>query len=88
MFEDKYYRCRNISEDPENSFLMAPRDVAYILENAGIKYIVHSHCDVPAIPSDTDHRIMSFFVYDWIIYSCTKDTIIDKRKYDRTGKEI
>lgn len=83
-----YYKCGNVSEAPETSFIISPRDMADMLEIGEIDYIVHSHCNSEATLSISDSKIMGYFSADWIIYSCIEGKIVDKKIYDRTGKEI
>ena len=39
----KYWRCRNIAEDPEQDFVIEPRDYAVAAMYGRVEAIVHSH---------------------------------------------
>lgn len=88
IINDKYYKCNNISETPETSFIIDPKDMADMLDIGEIDYIVHSHCNSEATLSVSDSIAMGYFSSNWIIYSCINGKIMDKKTYDRTGKEI
>jgi proteasome lid subunit RPN8/RPN11 len=84
-----YHRCKNIADDPYNNFIIAPKDLADIQDKGyNIDYIVHSHCNSSAEASIIDLKMMSYLEYKWIIYSCIDGKIVDRKIYDRTGKEI
>ena len=39
----QYWRCRNIAEDPEQDFVIEPRDYAVAAMYGEVEAIVHSH---------------------------------------------
>ncbi len=39
----RYWRCRNIAEDPEQDFVIEPRDYAIAAMYGKVEAIVHSH---------------------------------------------
>ncbi len=39
----RYWRCRNIAEDPEQDFVIEPRDYAVAAMYGKVEAIVHSH---------------------------------------------
>ena len=49
----RYWRCRNIAEDPEQDFVIEPRDYAVAAMYGKVEAIVHSHpMGGPASPAD------------------------------------
>ena len=88
IIKGKYYRCKNIAENPEYSFIMDTRDLSNAMDIGTIEYIIHSHINDSAKASLEDIRYMSYFSANWIIYSCTNNKITEKKVYDRFGKEI
>lgn len=48
-----YVRCRNEAEGRGN-FIMAPADFAAAEDRGEIVRVVHSHADIPPVPSDAD----------------------------------
>lgn len=43
VVDGKYWRCRNIADDPERDFIMDPRDYAVASFYGKVESIVHSH---------------------------------------------
>ncbi len=70
---DKYWRCRNVSENPELDFELHPRDyVAASLYGGKIQAIVHSHPKGGG-PSDFDKQNQENSKKTWCIYSVPDD---------------
>jgi len=66
-----YYKCKNISTD-NNTFIMCPEDFANAEDMGTIEYIIHSHINLPCIPSETDKAMCSRSGLPWIIFSYPK----------------
>ena len=43
VVDGQYWRCRNIADNPENDFVLDPRDYATARTFGSIESIVHSH---------------------------------------------
>jgi len=64
---EKYYPCRNISLEPENSFELHPEDYSQACDLGEITKIVHSHPKNFALPSEWDMNSIEKGNVPWII---------------------
>lgn len=66
---EKYFPCRNVSLEPEQTFTIDPDDWV-IAEDAGaIIGVFHSHVSDSAKPSQTDKKFASLMSVAWHIYA-------------------
>jgi proteasome lid subunit RPN8/RPN11 len=63
-----YFPCRNIADDPENSFVIDPVDYARAMALGAIEAIVHSHPQGTPI-SHYDYRACMQTKIRWYVYS-------------------
>ena len=72
IVDGKYWRCKNIAENPEEDFALDPSD--YILaDRAGeIQGVVHSH-PPGTPPSPLDEEVAEFTGLPWYIYLIPTD---------------
>lgn len=62
--EDGVYQVGNIHEDPENFFKVSGKDTL-IAKQAGLRAVIHSHCDRPHVPSEMDMRCQIMMGIPW-----------------------
>jgi proteasome lid subunit RPN8/RPN11 len=72
IVDGKYWRCRNIADDPTEDFVLDPRDYAMASFYGKIEGIVHSH-PRGGIASAVDHRSCSQTDLPWYIWSMPDD---------------
>jgi len=65
----KYVPCTNVYEKPEESFIIDPKEYAKASDRGLIKYIVHSHPNADATPSEVDKEECNKSGIPWIIVS-------------------
>lgn len=63
-----YTPCRNVAKDHDH-FVMDPEDYARVEEAGAVTGIVHSHCYVPATPSEADLVGCEASGVPWTIYA-------------------
>lgn len=66
--KEKYFKCKNIAVNDYN-FIMDPKDYAMAEDEGEILSIVHSHCNIPATPSQADLVSCEKFGKPWVIIS-------------------
>lgn len=64
---ERYFRCANISSDPQNQFTMSPDDFAVADDQGEITHIAHSHIHLPPIPSEADRVSCEATGLPWVI---------------------
>lgn len=64
----KYWRCRNIADDPERDFIMNPKDYAVASFYGKVEAIVHSH-PLGGTASGCDKKSCTGTGKVWHIYS-------------------
>ena len=62
-----YRACRNIAEHPNQHFLIDPEDYAVAEDEGEVVAIVHSHVNLPPIPSQADRVGCEASGLPWII---------------------
>jgi proteasome lid subunit RPN8/RPN11 len=68
VVDGKYWRCRNIADNPENNFVLNPKDFATARVYGKVQSIVHSHPQGgPA--SEADLKAQKQSQLTWHIYS-------------------
>jgi len=68
IVDGKYWRCRNIADDPTQDFVLDPRDYAVASFYGKIEAVVHSHPQ-GGIASAVDHRSCLETKMPWHIWS-------------------
>jgi|TARA_R100000084_G_scaffold32111_2_gene12380 proteasome lid subunit RPN8/RPN11 len=68
VVDGRYWRCRNISDEPQNDFVIDPRDYAAASLYGDIDGIVHSH-PLGGAASDCDKNSCTVTGKVWHIYS-------------------
>lgn len=76
--KEKYVPCRNIAEDPESHFVMAPEDYAAAEDQGEIVLLIHSHPDAHCRPSEADKIMCEATGLKWQIFSVYTDLITNK----------
>lgn len=66
---ERYFPCRNLSEKPEDDFLLCPEDYAAAEDWGTITAIVHSHPDATTQPSELDKAQCDVTELPWHIVS-------------------
>lgn len=66
--KEKYFACRNLAAG-NGQFELDPRDWAKAEELGDIVTVVHSHCDLPPIPSEADRVSCEITGLPWVIVS-------------------
>lgn len=67
-----YVRCRNICEDPEQHFVLEPRDYLRASLTGTIIAVIHSHPDGQP-PSELDRKACQQSGLPWHIYQLPQD---------------
>ena len=67
--DEHYFPCRNLSNDPNEQFILNPKDFAAAEEQGVITAIVHSHPDATTQPSHLDRAMCDDSGVPWIIVS-------------------
>ena len=67
-----YYPCKNISDTPENTFAIHPKDFLKARSKGKLQYIVHSH-PAGGLASKTDINACKATKLKWYIYRNTLD---------------
>jgi len=70
--EQKYLRCRNICETPEQHFILDPRDYLRASLCGTILAIIHSHPQGQQ-PSEADRKACQQSRLPWFIYQLPQD---------------
>lgn len=68
IVDGKYWRCRNIADDPTEDFVMDPRDYALASFYGKVEGVVHSH-PRGGTASAVDRRSCSQTDLPWYIWS-------------------
>jgi proteasome lid subunit RPN8/RPN11 len=64
--------CKNVSDDPEYRFVIAPEDFAAAEDVGEVMAVWHSHTDEPSAPSETDIYACNSLGLTWFIGSVSK----------------
>ena len=72
VVNDIYYPCKNISDTPENTFAIHPKDFLKARSKGKLQYIVHSH-PAGGLASKTDINACKATKLKWYIYRNTLD---------------
>ena len=68
VVNDSYFPCRNIANDPENTFVISPVDYGRAMMSGEIEAIVHSHPQGTPV-SDYDRKACRQSKMPWHVYS-------------------
>jgi proteasome lid subunit RPN8/RPN11 len=68
IVDGKYWRCRNIADNPERDFMMSPADYAMAALFGKIEAVVHSH-PMGGPASDADRMACAGTKVPWHIWS-------------------
>ena len=68
VIDGRYWRCRNIADDPEQDFVMNPTDYAKAALSGRVEAVVHSH-PMGGPASETDRRSCTGTRIPWHIWS-------------------
>ena len=68
VVDDKYIPCRNIANDPENTFVISPVDYAHAMFVGTIEAVVHSHPQGTPV-SEHDRKACKQTKIPWHVYS-------------------
>lgn len=68
VVNDSYFPCRNIADDPENTFVISPVDYGRAMLIGEIKAVVHSHPQGTPV-SDYDRKACGQSKMPWYVYS-------------------
>ena len=63
----RFLPCRNINPDPADNFTLDPLDYAAAEDAGEIVAVFHSHCNLPATPSEADRVACEATGLKWII---------------------
>ena len=66
---ERYFRCRNIADDPHEHFVLSPEDYAQVEDWGTVTGIVHSHPDATTQPSELDKAQCDAMLLPWHIFS-------------------
>ena len=72
VVNDIYYPCKNISDTPEDTFAIHPKDFLKARSKGKLQYIVHSH-PAGGLASKTDINACKATKLKWYIYRNTLD---------------
>ena len=72
VVNDIYYPCKNISDTPEDTFAIHPKDFLKARSKGKLQYIVHSH-SAGGLASKTDINACKATKLKWYIYRNTLD---------------
>ena len=72
VVNDIYYPCKYISDTPENTFAIHPKDFLKARSKGKLQYIVHSH-PAGGLASKTDINACKATKLKWYIYRNTLD---------------
>lgn len=65
----QYFPCRNVADDPKNSFIIHPEDWAFAEDSSEVVSVVHSHINISPTPSEVDKVGCEKSQLPWIIIS-------------------
>ena len=68
IVDGKYVPCRNIADDPENTFVISPVDYARAMLSGTIEAVVHSHPQGTPV-SEHDRKACKQTKIPWYVYS-------------------
>ncbi len=68
VVDGRYWRCRNIAEDPEQDFVINPRDYAMAALYGKVEAVVHSH-PMGGFASEADKLACAGTKVPWHIWS-------------------
>ena len=66
---ERYFPCRNIADDPQEHFVLAPEDFARVEDWGTVTGIVHSHPDATTQTSELDKAQCDAMLLPWHIFS-------------------
>ena len=72
VVNEKYYPCKNISDTPEKSFAIHPKDFLKARSKGQLQYIIHSHPNGEPV-SEIDIKACKATKLKWYIYKNTTD---------------
>ena len=70
-----WVECKNVSDDPENNFLIAPSEYLEVESKGKIVGCWHTHCDIPPNASDADKQGCINTQVPWFIGSVYKEGV-------------
>ena len=73
----KYVPCKNVSNTPEEDFIIPTFDYAYAEDLGEIVAIVHSHPKGSSKPSQTDIASQKAHGIDWLIIGLNNNSMVD-----------
>lgn len=86
---ERYVPCRNLAAEPNDQFVLSPRDYAGAEDEGEVVSIVHSHPDVPARPSEADLVQCEASGIPWVIVSVMpgeeRPEVVDTRVVEPHG---
>jgi proteasome lid subunit RPN8/RPN11 len=62
-----YLKCRNVADAPNDYFRIHPEDYAYAEDLGELRYVVHSHPNASANPSEADRVMCTASGVPWLI---------------------
>lgn len=65
--KERYFPCRNISDNPNDEFTIHPSDYAAAEKLGEITAIAHSHIHIPPVPSGADRAACEATGLPWVI---------------------
>lgn len=68
VVDGRYWRCRNIADDPEQDFVMNPADYARAALSGKVEAVVHSH-PMGGPASEVDRKSCTGTRVPWHIWS-------------------
>nr|BAR24733.1 Predicted metal-dependent protease of the PAD1/JAB1 superfamily (COG1310) [uncultured Mediterranean phage uvMED]BAR24812.1 Predicted metal-dependent protease of the PAD1/JAB1 superfamily (COG1310) [uncultured Mediterranean phage uvMED]BAR24831.1 Predicted metal-dependent protease of the PAD1/JAB1 superfamily (COG1310) [uncultured Mediterranean phage uvMED]BAR24891.1 Predicted metal-dependent protease of the PAD1/JAB1 superfamily (COG1310) [uncultured Mediterranean phage uvMED] len=68
IVNDVYFPCRNIADEPRDTFVLEPVDYARAMYFGNIQGVVHSHPDGSPV-SDQDRKACTETGLPWFVYS-------------------
>lgn len=68
VVDDSYFPCRNIAENPEETFVINPVDYARAMLAGNIQAVVHSHPKGTSV-SEYDRKACTQTKLPWYVYS-------------------
>ncbi len=80
--KEVYTPCKNIASEPEETFVLCPKDFASAEDKGKILMVVHSHPEGSCRPSEADKVMCSETQVPWMILSVYKDLITGEMNTD------